>query len=47
LEIKAAKDLSAENTSQVINYLSATGFRLGLLVNFGHSPALQWKRIVL
>jgi hypothetical protein len=26
--------------------LNATGFRLGLLVNFGHHPKLEWERIV-
>jgi hypothetical protein len=30
----------------VLNYLNATGARLGLLVNFGHSPKLEWERIV-
>ena len=27
-------------------YLKATGYRLGLLVNFGHFPKLQYERIV-
>jgi hypothetical protein len=30
----------------VLNYLNATGFKLGLLVNFGHYPKLEWERIV-
>ncbi|HEU5079291.1 MAG TPA: GxxExxY protein [Opitutaceae bacterium] len=47
LEIKAAQDLAPEHCSQVLNYLNATGLKLGLLVNFGHFPALQWKRVVL
>jgi hypothetical protein len=32
--------------AQVINYLNATGMKLGLLVNFGHYPKLEWERIV-
>lgn len=31
---------------EVHNYLKATGFRLGLLVNFGHYPKLEYERIV-
>jgi len=27
-------------------YLKATGFRLGLPVNFGHYPGLEYERIV-
>lgn len=27
--------------------LHATGFRLGLLVNFGHHPKIEWERIVV
>jgi hypothetical protein len=33
--------------AQVLNYLNATGFKLGLRVNFGHHPKLEWERIVL
>jgi GxxExxY protein len=47
LEIKAQADLSAINRAQTINYLSATGFKLGLLVNFGHYRTLEWERFVL
>jgi len=36
-----------EHRAQVLNYLNATGFKLGLLVNFGHHPKLEWERIVL
>jgi hypothetical protein len=28
-----------------LNYLYATGFELGLLVNFGHYPGLEYERI--
>lgn len=47
LEIKAVSALTDEHRAQVINYLKATGMRLGLLVNFGHHPLVEWERIVL
>jgi GxxExxY protein len=46
VEIKAVSSLADEHRSQVLNYLNATGFRLGLLVNFGHPRGLEWERIV-
>jgi GxxExxY protein len=46
LEIKAVKELTDEHRAQVHNYLKATGHRLGLLVNFGHHPKLEYERIV-
>ena len=46
IEIKAVSRLADEHRAQVLNYLSATGYRLGLLVNFGHHPKLEWERIV-
>lgn len=45
LEIKAVKELADEHRAQVHNYLKATGMSLGLLVNFGHYPKLQYERI--
>ncbi|MBU4198537.1 MAG: GxxExxY protein [Kiritimatiellae bacterium] len=44
-EIKAVSQLTDEHRAQVINYLQATGFKLGLLVNFGHYPKLEWERL--
>lgn len=46
LEIKSVKALTDEHRAQVHNYLKATGYRLGLLVNFGHHPQVEWERIV-
>jgi len=46
IEIKAVSRLADEHRAQVLNYLTATGYRLGLLVNFGHHPKLEWERIV-
>ena len=34
IELKAVKETSNDHRTQVINYLKATGLRLGLLVNF-------------
>jgi len=46
LELKAVSELIEEHRAQVHNYLKATGFQLGLLVNFGHYPKLEFERIV-
>jgi GxxExxY protein len=46
VEIKAVSQLTNEHRAQVHNYLKATGMRLGLLVNFGHHPKVEWERIV-
>lgn len=47
VELKAVSELTDEHRAQVLNYLNATGLRLGLLVNFGRYPKLQWERIVV
>jgi GxxExxY protein len=41
------KSLDDVHTAQVINYLNATGYKLGLLVNFGCFPKVDIKRLVL
>ncbi len=46
LEIKAASALIDEYRAQVLNYLSATGCQLTLLVNFGHYPRLEYERLL-
>jgi GxxExxY protein len=45
LELKTASKLADEHRAQLLNYLQATGFELGLLVNFGHYPGLEYERI--
>ncbi|MBC8094488.1 MAG: GxxExxY protein [Akkermansiaceae bacterium] len=47
VEVKAVKQLTDEHRAQVLNYLKATGLRLGLLAKFGHSPKLEYERIIL
>lgn len=38
LEIKAAKSLANEHEAQLLNYLKATPYEVGLLLNFGPKP---------
>lgn len=44
VELKAVSSLAPEHSAQLINYLNATGFQVGLLINFGN-PKLQYKRL--
>ncbi len=46
IELKAVTALNDEHRAQVHNQLRATGHKLGLLVNFGHYPQLEYERIV-
>ena len=44
IEIKSVTKLTAQHEAQLINYLKATGIKVGLLVNFGDK--LEFKRRV-
>lgn len=46
VELKAADGLTDKDMAQVLNYLKATGLKIGLLINFG-TTKLQYKRIIL
>lgn len=46
VEIKSATQLTSADEAQLINYLRATGMKLGLLINFGSVSRLEWRRIV-
>jgi GxxExxY protein len=46
LELKAVSEIADEHRAQLINYLKVTGMRVGLIINFGHHPGLQWERMV-
>lgn len=46
VELKALSMLTNEHRAQLHNYLKATGLKLGLLVNFGHHPKVEYERIV-
>jgi GxxExxY protein len=45
VEIKAVKEIAAEHKAQVLNYLKATNYELGLLVNFGSYPKATILRL--
>jgi GxxExxY protein len=47
VELKAVSALNDEHRAQLQNYLRATQLKLGLLVNFGHYPKLEYERIAV
>ena len=47
VELKALSATNGEHQAQVLNYLKATGKKLGLLVNFGCYPKATVERLVL
>jgi GxxExxY protein len=44
VELKALDRLTNKDMAQLLNYLKATGLRLGLLINFGQAEKLEWER---
>ena len=46
LELKAVDKLQKIHEAQLLNYLKATGFKIGLLVNFRH-PKAEIKRFIM
>lgn len=47
VELKSQTRLTAIDEAQIINYLRITGIHVGLLMNFGARPKLEWKRYVI
>jgi len=47
VELKAVRELLPEHRAQLMNYLKATGLRVGLLVNFGGTGRAPVERIVI
>lgn len=45
VEIKALSSISSDHEAQLINYLKATGLRVGILANFGEK-SLTYKRMI-
>ncbi len=46
VELKAVSAVLNEHRAQVHNYLTSTGYKLGLLINFCSFPNLFFERIV-
>ena len=45
VELKTIKSMEGIHLAQTLNYLKATGFKLGLIINFG-KPRVEIKRVV-
>ena len=46
LELKAIEQLQKIHEAQLLNYLKATGFKIGLLINFKY-PKAEIKRFIV
>ena len=46
VELKALDRLTGNEEAQILNYLKATGLRVGVIINFGSHGKLEWKRFV-
>ena len=47
VEIKSLERLTNIEVAQLINYLKITKMHVGMLINFGSRPKLEWKRYVI
>lgn len=47
VELKAVSALTDEHRAQLMNYLRATGLKVGLLINFNHYPGVEHERFVI
>ena len=43
VELKAKQSIEKANEEQLINYLKASGIRVGLIINFGKSVEIKRK----
>jgi len=46
IELKAVSKINNQHKAQLMNYLAATGYKLGLLVNFNSYPKTEIIRLV-
>ncbi|OOQ61266.1 GxxExxY protein [Mucilaginibacter pedocola] len=46
LEIKAADYIGEPYLKQTLNYLKASGLRLGIVINFG-APSVEYQRVII
>ena len=46
VEITAVSHSTSEHRAQILNYLHAANLDVGLLVNFGHFPKLEYERFL-
>jgi len=47
VEIKSQTALAGVDWAQLMNYLKASEFRVGLLFNFGSATTLEKKRMII
>ena len=46
VELKALQQLTGVEEAQLLNCLKASALPVGVIINFGSAPNLQWKRMV-
>jgi GxxExxY protein len=46
VELKVMREIGSGEEAQLLNYLNATGLRVGIIINFGDPGRLDWKRMV-
>ena len=46
VELKAINQLNSSHVGQLLNYLKASGLKVGLLFNFGR-PKLEYRRVLM
>jgi GxxExxY protein len=47
VELKAIQRIGSVEEAQLVNYLKATGLKVGLIINFAAYGKLEWKRFVV